>query len=85
MSTVLEVLPLEGVDLEGSPPCECMLSNGHICGKPSDYRLISSCGGCLNTVTGFACAPCWDYIRPYINPRDWMCRWCGAVRVVRVS
>ena len=83
MSTAtIEATPLEGIDLEGSPPCDCTLSSGEICGKPAVYRLVSCCDGCRKTVHGWACRPCWEYLRPYLLHQDFLCRWCLSPRIV---
>lgn len=64
-----------------SPPCECILEDGRLCGKPAAYRIISRCAHCP-TVSGFACAPCWHFIRPWVVSRMWTCAFCGRTREV---
>lgn len=77
-----EEITLDESILDDSLPCECHLPDGTLCGKPAAYRLISSCGNCNNTVSGFACHPCWAIIRPYVMFREWMCAACHGPRTI---
>ena len=82
MSTDLETPPLEGIIWEGTPPCDCILASGLICGKPSAVRIMSNCEGCKKIIHGWACAPCWKCIRPYVMFQDFTCAYCRAPRMV---
>jgi hypothetical protein len=85
MSVLTEVISLEGIDLEGSPPCECVLQDLSDCGKPADFRLVSRCSGCHAARSMFACTPCWSYIRLYMIPGRWQCAFCGTFRLIEES
>jgi hypothetical protein len=79
MSVLTEVIPLEGIDPEGSPPCQAVMdSSGRICGGPGEIRVTSRCHGCPNVVSNFFCIPCWSYLRLYIMYQEWACALCGA-------
>ena len=85
-----EVLPLEGIDLEGTPPCECehvwvwelgKLARfrrgeliGHPCGKPSAARLRVGCGACGARYTLFLCD---RHARGFRRGWRVLCRSCG--------
>lgn len=60
MSIMMEVSPLEGIDTEGTPPCEVILKNPfpHDCGNPSAYRVSTRCAGCGKTGIVFICEDC---------------------------
>ena len=60
MSTTLEIIPLEGIDLEGTIPCQ-ILWNLAPCTFPSAYRIISTCPRCTHRAVMFACTRCHDW------------------------
>lgn len=57
MATVTEIIPIEGVDLEGVPPCEMMTSFIRRCLKPSMFRIRTVCS-CGDKSTLFICIGC---------------------------
>jgi hypothetical protein len=77
-----EELRIEDIDLDGTPPCDINDGYGHVCGRPSSLRVISRCDSCPKAISGFACTPCWSFLRPYIVFREWRCRFCHARRQV---
>ena len=84
MNTDLETPPLEGIIWEGTPPCDCQLfPDWRICGRPSAVRITSRCDSCAKPVFGWACAPCWKVLRPYVMFQDFTCVFCGGHREVR--
>lgn len=86
MSTFTEVSPLEGIDLEGSLPCEVVVDPfGRTCGSPGEIRIISSCCSCRGSVSSFFCTPCWSYLRLFIASQEWACAFCGMSREIRES
>ena len=56
---LIEVTELADLDLESTPPCECVLEdffpNVHICGRPSVIRVRTECTGCGMVGTAFYC------------------------------
>lgn len=71
MTMIMEVSPLEGIDLEGSPPCQMwMQDKGDLCGEPSVFRIRSFCTGCDFRAVLFICKPCRDL------EMIWMCSKC---------
>lgn len=84
MSVLTEIIPLEGIDVEGSPPCWAVMDDtGRTCGYPGEIRVTSSCCGCKNVVSGFFCNPCWSYLRLFIMYQEWACAFCGAYVKIR--
>lgn len=77
MSTTLEIVPLEGIDEEGSPPC----GTHHpvtlmLCGKPSGFRIFTTCPTCGDSARGFICAEC----QVWIEEGQGTCLFCTAPR-----
>ena len=72
---------LLGVDA-GTPPCECIMPDASLCGRPSETRIMSRCAGCGDTVTGFACGTCWQWISLALAMQVFECIACGAERTV---
>jgi hypothetical protein len=62
MSTTLEIIPLEGLDLEGTPPCGCLWIL-RLCGNPSAFRIISTCPACMRRGVLFICHRCHDWVK----------------------
>jgi len=61
MSTLTEITLLEGIDLDGSPPCGLLIARGWICGKPAVSRArFGPCPepGCSPGGLLFLCTPC---------------------------
>lgn len=61
MSTALEVIPVEGIDLEGSPPCDWNVLCGEEylpCRRFSAYRVITLCRSCGTRRINFTCESC---------------------------
>jgi hypothetical protein len=86
VSVLTEVTPLEGIDLEGSPPCEAVMdSSGRTCGGPGEIRVTSSCCSCRGVISGFFCTFCWSYLRLFIMFQEWACASCGMSREIRES
>lgn len=66
MTATIEILSLDEIDLEGTPPCQVKYGSG-CCGKPSACRVKWTCGNCDVTEIVFICA----------RDRDrWMQLWC---------
>jgi hypothetical protein len=55
--TALEITPLEGIDLEGTIPCQMLKPNPLPCGKPATSRIHVRCA-CGNAGFVFTCARC---------------------------
>ena len=64
--TVIEVVPVEGIDLDGTPPCAVLHQQQDYtwktCGKPSVYRVITICMACGKSLD-FMCQPCLDSLK----------------------
>lgn len=58
MTTMTEILPLEGVDLLGDVPCTFRCPYPKICRAPSVARVITACVSCELRIIDFACASC---------------------------
>jgi hypothetical protein len=60
-----EIITLEGIDLDNTPPCEVVEFPSpwgwRFCGKPSAYRILSACPSC-GTHRLFACQGCQDQL-----------------------
>ena len=67
----VEVISLEGIDLEGAPPCEMVKPGRKLCGAPSVMRVRVSCA-CGEVRLRFVCAECFKHIGDVIT----MC--CGS-------
>lgn len=66
----INVSPLEGIDLESTPPCEIRVSCDSVirddnpaCGLPSAARIRFHCNNCDYDETVFVCAACLDEAR----------------------
>jgi hypothetical protein len=62
MTMITEISPLEGIDLEGSPPCGMQMRHKGWapCGTPAIYRIYSVCSSCGNKWSLFLCGYCHD-------------------------
>lgn len=58
MSTTTEILPLEGIDLSGTPSCTFLRPYPRRCGEPSVVRVVTTCVSCRLRVVSFACTTC---------------------------
>jgi len=56
---------LEGIDLEGAPPCEIYDEEGVTkCGNPSIARVVVDCANCSKTTRPrFVCHECLPYFQ----------------------
>lgn len=60
----IEIIPIEGIDLENTPPCQINNEdNVTKCGAPSVARLRIVCQNCAVTASIFVCQPCVDLMR----------------------
>lgn len=77
MSVITEAVPVEGIDLDSTPPCEIITRIIPVlrCGKPSAMRIRSTCP-VHGTLLLFVCAPCWELIL-YCGTN---CTACGSPR-----
>lgn len=80
MSTVLEILPLEGTDIDGTPPCDALKPYPFPCGKPAAFRLNGTCT-CGNHGLFFACRPCYEELAAGIGG----CAGCYKQACVKVT
>jgi hypothetical protein len=63
--TDIEPVVIEGIDLEGTPPCGLLTGPRRYCGRPSAYRaLFGPCPkeGCSPGGRLFLCSPCLNII-----------------------
>lgn len=65
VSSVVEVTFLEGIDLEGAPPCvvefvDRETGDAMPCGQPSAVRILFRCTGCGNGGPRFYCQECYE-------------------------
>lgn len=67
----LEVVSLEGIDLDGTPPCEMTIPGRKLCGKPSFMRVQVTCS-CGTVRLRFVCKSCYPHLGSLIT----MC--CGS-------
>lgn len=77
MSTsVIELEMLEGIDAEGSPPCQVKIrkEDYRLCGCPSVTRVHVRCERCHRSGNVFLCAPCLEVMRV----QGVACEKCGA-------
>ena len=71
MTIITEIIPIEGLDLDGIPPCNVELARvafhgitpqviswDGLCGKPSVIRVISACISCGDSRAVFTCISC---------------------------
>ncbi len=65
--TLLEIEPIENIDLEGTPPCEILIWWSR-CGKPSAFRIRGTCP-VHGSGVAFMCAACRQRIsvRPLLH------------------
>jgi hypothetical protein len=76
MSTVLEVISLEGIDMEDTPPCQVyQVYMGRNCNAPSAFRVRSECS-CGHTDILFVCGRC----KILLEERRCSCRICLSPR-----
>ena len=61
-STLIEVVSLDGIDLESTPPCDALTPFPGKCGKPSGFRALSVCHACQHRSVIFMCAYCHEAI-----------------------
>lgn len=71
MSILTEVIPLEGIDVEADLPCEIYRPVYRLCGKPSEFRVLTSCT-CGDRRTCFTCSTCLTEI----TGGRGICGWC---------
>ena len=57
MSVTYEVIPISGIDEQGTPPCECLIAWSP-CRRPSVVRVFGKCTKCTNYGHVFACTLC---------------------------
>ena len=69
-----EVVPIEGIDLENTPPCQ-LLFNELPCGLPSVARILSTCP-VHGTARQFICKRCLEGL---LSGKGW-CTSCGSRR-----
>jgi len=70
--SVLTETALEGIDLEGTPPCQvtCHLS---LCGRPAAYRIHGACER-GHTGTAFICEGCHAlFLARQVTCENWGC------------
>jgi hypothetical protein len=63
MSTILEINPLEGVDLDSALPCGCSNPHPEMCKNPSSVRVSLYCTSCYGTGLIFVCDSCYADIK----------------------
>lgn len=56
---------IEGIDVDGSVPCEAEPECGMPCGQPSVTRIRYACACCTAQNTIFICAGCLDDARSF--------------------
>lgn len=61
----IEIVPIEGIDLDSTLPCEAYLSNDAQCGDPSAIRVTISCPQCGRTLQLFICDTCYYTLREF--------------------
>jgi hypothetical protein len=61
MSVTTEITPIEGIDLEGTPPCQ-VTHNLEPCGNASAFRVVTRCLSC-GLATIFICTRCLNLVR----------------------
>ena len=72
----IEVIVLEGIDLEGSPPCDILtVLDGQPCGEPSVARIRIHCPVCQSDEDNFICQGCLDMLKR----GELMCDTCGTI------
>jgi hypothetical protein len=75
MSVTLEVITLDGIDVDGSISCITYAGSWH-CPNPAEFRIYSACKGCEHTETVFICGEC----RRMLEKCSATCIYCFAPR-----
>lgn len=66
MSVSTEIEWLEGIDTGSTPPCDCEVQTDGgaytVCGLPSVAHMKRACTACGDSVTGFICKRCLEFL-----------------------
>lgn len=80
MSVITEIIPLDGIDLDGTPPCMTMtgrsIATARVCRERSAFRIITTCGSCGDKQVIFICVSC----REGASAGKGACMCCGSRR-----
>jgi hypothetical protein len=59
VNALTEVIPLEGIDLNGVPPCQHKIPYPLNCRQPSKVRIRTTCSSCGDSGIYFTCSTCY--------------------------